>query len=118
MRYLREVQADDVSEFEVGQEVNVDMFEVGEKVDVIGTTKGRGFAGSMKRWGFAGGPRTHGQSDRARAPGKGSWVQRPSNRYARDSLPGRSIRVFCHGMKKHSCAGGQSLPILDDEKLA
>jgi large subunit ribosomal protein L3 len=68
-RYLREVSADDTSEFEVGQTLAVDIFEAGEKVDVIGTSKGRGFAGVMKRWNFKGGPRTHGQSDRMRAPG-------------------------------------------------
>jgi len=68
-RYLREVSADDTSEFEVGQTIAVDIFEAGEKVDVIGTSKGRGFAGVMKRWNFKGGPRTHGQSDRMRAPG-------------------------------------------------
>ena len=68
-RYLREVATDDTSEFEVGQSIGVDIFEAGEKVDVIGTSKGRGFAGVMKRWNFGGGPRTHGQSDRARAPG-------------------------------------------------
>ena len=68
-RYLREVKADDVSEFEIGQVLGVDIFEEGEILDVIGRSKGRGFAGSMKRHGFHGGPRTHGQSDRARAPG-------------------------------------------------
>ena len=68
-RYLREVRADDVAEFQVGQTIGVDIFEPGEKLDLIGKSKGRGFAGGMKRHGFAGGPRTHGQSDRARAPG-------------------------------------------------
>ena len=68
-RHLREVTADDVSEFEVGQTIGVDIFEPGERIDVIGRSKGRGFAGVMKRHGFHGGPRTHGQSDRARAPG-------------------------------------------------
>ncbi|MDA0262779.1 MAG: 50S ribosomal protein L3 [Chloroflexi bacterium] len=68
-RFLREVTADDPTEFQVGQSVGVDIFAAGEKVDVIGTSKGRGFAGVMKRWGFGGGPRTHGQSDRSRAPG-------------------------------------------------
>ena len=68
-RYLREVATDDTNEFEVGQTIGVDIFEAGEKVDVIGTSKGRGFAGVMKRWNFGGGPRTHGQSDRMRAPG-------------------------------------------------
>ena len=68
-RYLREVATNDTSEFAVGQTIGVDIFEAGEKVDIIGTSKGRGFAGVMKRWNFGGGPRTHGQSDRARAPG-------------------------------------------------
>ena len=68
-RYLREVATNDISEFAVGQTIGVDIFETGEKVDIIGTSKGRGFAGVMKRWNFGGGPRTHGQSDRARAPG-------------------------------------------------
>ena len=68
-RYLREVKADDPAEFSVGQTVSLDIFTEGEKVDVIGRSKGRGFAGTMKRHGFGGGPRTHGQSDRARAPG-------------------------------------------------
>ena len=68
-RYLREVQADDVSEFHVGQTLSVDIFEPGELLDVTARSKGRGFAGVMKRHGFKGGPRTHGQSDRARAPG-------------------------------------------------
>ena len=68
-RYLREVKADDPAEYSVGQMVAVDIFTEGEKVDIIGRSKGRGFAGTMKRHGFGGGPRTHGQSDRARAPG-------------------------------------------------
>ncbi len=68
-RYVREVKADDPSDFTVGQTIGVDIFAEGEKVDVIGRSKGRGFAGTMKRHGFGGGPRTHGQSDRARAPG-------------------------------------------------
>ena len=68
-RFLREVAADNTSEFEVGQTISVDIFQAGEKVDIIGRSKGRGFAGVMKRWGFKGGPKTHGQSDRARAPG-------------------------------------------------
>ncbi len=68
-RRLQEVQTDDVSGYEVGQLISVDIFEAGEIVDVSGRSKGRGFAGTMKRHGFGGGPRTHGQSDRQRAPG-------------------------------------------------
>ena len=53
----------------VGQEIKVDVFSPGDQVKISGISKGKGFAGVMKRWGFAGGPATHGQSDRARAPG-------------------------------------------------
>jgi large subunit ribosomal protein L3 len=68
-RTLREVDVDDASQYEVGQVVKADSFAEGDLVDVIGTSKGRGFQGGVKRHGFRGGPRTHGQSDRLRAPG-------------------------------------------------
>jgi large subunit ribosomal protein L3 len=68
-RALREVRAEGVDEYEPGQVLKCDVFEAGQKVDVTGTSKGRGFAGVVKRHGFAGGPKTHGQSDRHRAPG-------------------------------------------------
>lgn len=55
--------------FERGQTLTVDAFTPGEYVTVSGTSKGRGFAGGVKRWNFRGGPKTHGQSDRHRAPG-------------------------------------------------
>jgi len=69
MRYLREVRLKEDEPFEVGQKILVDIFSEGERVDVVGTSKGKGFAGTMKRHHFRGGPATHGQSDRARAPG-------------------------------------------------
>jgi large subunit ribosomal protein L3 len=68
-RWLREVRADDVEGYEPGQVLKCDEFEAGERVDITGTSKGRGFAGVVKRHGFRGGPKTHGQSDRHRAPG-------------------------------------------------
>ncbi|HET7035554.1 MAG TPA: 50S ribosomal protein L3 [Thermomicrobiaceae bacterium] len=68
-RYLREFHATDIDEYSVGQVLDCTTFEVGEQVDVSGTSKGKGFQGVMKRHGFHGGPKTHGQSDRARAPG-------------------------------------------------
>jgi large subunit ribosomal protein L3 len=68
-RTLREVKAENVSTFEIGQVLKADVFEAGEVVDVTGTSKGRGFQGGVKRHGFSGGPATHGQSDRLRAPG-------------------------------------------------
>jgi len=66
---LREVKADNVGDFNVGDVIKADAFSVGELVDVTGTSKGRGFQGTVKRHHFRGGPKTHGQSDRLRAPG-------------------------------------------------
>jgi large subunit ribosomal protein L3 len=69
LRYLREFKADSLDGIEVGQRIGVELFQPGDKVDVTGISKGRGFAGGVKRHGFHGGPKTHGQSDRHRAPG-------------------------------------------------
>ena len=66
---LREVKLIGEDRVTVGQTVDASLFSVGERVDIIGTSKGKGFAGVMKRHGFHGGQRTHGQSDRERAPG-------------------------------------------------
>jgi large subunit ribosomal protein L3 len=68
-RYLREVRVADPNEYEIGQKLGADVFEEGDIVHVVGKSKGRGFAGGVKRHHFAGGPKTHGQSDRHRAPG-------------------------------------------------
>ncbi|MCX6834593.1 MAG: 50S ribosomal protein L3 [candidate division Zixibacteria bacterium] len=66
--YLRELHYDE-AELAVGAELKVNVFREGERVDVIGVSRGLGFAGSMKRHNFGGGEKTHGQSDRWRAPG-------------------------------------------------
>jgi large subunit ribosomal protein L3 len=69
VRHLREFKVDDINEVSVGQRVGVDLFQPGDFVDVTAVSKGRGFAGVVRRHGFSGGPKTHGQSDRHRAPG-------------------------------------------------
>jgi large subunit ribosomal protein L3 len=68
-RYLREFRVDEVKDYQVGQKVNVDIFKAGDLVNIVGVSKGKGFAGGVKRHHFKGGPKTHGQSDRHRAPG-------------------------------------------------
>jgi len=68
-RHLREFRVSDIEAIEVGQKVDVSLFKPGELVGVTGVSKGKGFAGVVKRYHFAGGPKTHGQSDRHRAPG-------------------------------------------------
>ena len=67
--FLREVAWDGAEDIKPGAVLKADMFAQEKRVDVIGTTKGRGFQGVVKRHGFKGGPKTHGQSDRTRAPG-------------------------------------------------
>jgi large subunit ribosomal protein L3 len=69
LRHLREWRVSDTSEYALGQRLDVSMFNAGERVTLVGTSKGKGFQGVVKRHGFAGGPKTHGQSDRWRAPG-------------------------------------------------
>ena len=68
-RYLREIRLADDETVEAGQIFDVSLFKTGDRVDVTGVSKGKGFAGVVKRHHFAGGPKTHGQSDRHRHPG-------------------------------------------------
>jgi large subunit ribosomal protein L3 len=68
-KYLREFRVSDSEAIEVGETVDVSLFKTGDLVDITGVSKGKGFAGVVKRHHFAGGPKTHGQSDRHRAPG-------------------------------------------------
>ena len=68
-RFLAEIRTADAANYEVGQELGVEVFEVGAKVDVVGTSKGKGFAGHMKRHGFHGVGASHGQHRNHRKPG-------------------------------------------------
>ena len=68
-KHLREFRVADIEAIEAGQKVDVSLFKAGDMVDVTGVSRGKGFAGVVKRHHFAGGPKTHGQSDRHRAPG-------------------------------------------------
>jgi len=69
LRHLREFRVEDASSWKRGDELKVEQFKVGEKVDVIGTSKGRGFQGVVKRHHFHGHPSTHGHKDQERMPG-------------------------------------------------
>jgi large subunit ribosomal protein L3 len=89
LRHLREIRVGDVSQYEEGQKIRVSIFEVGERVDVTGISKGKGFAGVVKRHGFGGGPKTHGQSDRQRAPGSIGAGTTPGRVYKGIRMAGR-----------------------------
>jgi len=68
-KYVKEFKFKDIDQYEVGSEIKVDLFKEGEKVNITGFSKGRGFAGSIKRHNFSGGPKTHGQKDYYRSTG-------------------------------------------------
>jgi len=88
LRYLREFREKTPSVAE-GDKVTVgEVFSLGEFVDVIGTSKGKGFAGAVKRYHFRGGPKTHGQSDRQRAPGSRGSGTTPGRVYKGARGPG------------------------------
>ena len=85
-RYLRELRLDNAAEFKVGQEIHCDIFAEGDLVDVTATSKGRGFAGGVKRWGFSRGRMTHG-SKFHRAPGSLA-ARGPAHVFKNRKMPG------------------------------
>ena len=88
-RVLREFRADEGAEVSVGDELTVANVELGQRVDVVSVSKGKGFAGVVKRHGFRGGKRTHGQSDRERAPGSVGAGTSPSRVFKGTRMAGR-----------------------------
>ena len=87
LRYLKEFRTNE--EIKEGQMLTVEVFTEGERVDVVGKSKGRGFAGVVRRYGFSGGPKTHGQSDRLRAPGSIGAGSTPGRVFKGKRMPGR-----------------------------
>ncbi len=87
-KHLREIHVESAEEFELGQELRADIFAIGEEVDVTGRSKGRGFAGVVKRWGFSGGKDTHGCRSH-RVPGSIGSSSDPSRVWKGKKLPGR-----------------------------
>ena len=88
-RVLREFRTDGPSDHSVGDELTVANVDLGSRVDVVSTSKGKGFAGVVKRHGFRGGKRTHGQSDRERAPGSIGAGTSPSRVFKGTRMAGR-----------------------------
>jgi len=86
-RILKEFRLDDVQSFEIGQKLTLDLFSIGEKVTITGRSKGRGFAGVVKRWGFRGGRSSHGSMFH-RGPGSIGSSADPSRVFKGKKLPG------------------------------
>jgi len=100
LRHLREFRVKQ-PELKEGDQVTVEGFAIGDRVDVIGTSKGKGFAGAMKRHGFGGGPITHGQSDRQRSVGSIGATTTPGRVFKGKKMPGRmgNARVTSQNLK-------------------
>jgi len=88
LKHLSEFEVSDIDSIEVGQKVDVSIFNAGDLVDVTGISKGKGFAGVVKRYHFSGGPKTHGQSDRHRAPGSIGAGTTPGRVFKGLKMPG------------------------------
>ncbi len=101
LRHLREFRLRAEDDVEEGQRILADVFEVGDQVDVVGTSKGRGFTGVVKRYGFRGGPKTHGQSDRWRAPGSIGATTGQGRVWKGQRMPGRmgNARVTAQNLR-------------------
>jgi large subunit ribosomal protein L3 len=87
-RHLREIRVENVDDFDLGQEIKADIFNIGELVHVSGKSKGRGFSGVIKRWGFSGGKETHGCRSH-RIPGSIGMSATPGRVVKGKKLPGR-----------------------------
>ncbi|AXR73005.1 MULTISPECIES: 50S ribosomal protein L3 [Auritidibacter] len=88
-RHVVEIRTTDVAEYTLGQDVTVEQFEAGQKVDVTANSKGKGFAGAMKRHGFAGVAASHGQHKNHRKPGSVGGASTPGRVFKGQRLPGR-----------------------------
>lgn len=99
LRHLRELRTDDVDQYKVGQVLDVSRFQPGDLVDVTGISKGKGFAGGVKRYHHRGGPKTRGASDRVRAPGASGST----------TTPGRVVK----GLHRAGHMGHQRVTVLN-----
>jgi large subunit ribosomal protein L3 len=119
LRYLREFRVDEPDGVETGQQITVDVFERGDRVDVVGTSKGKGFAGTIKRHGFRRQPKTHGQSDRERAPGSIGATSTPgrvlkgtrmAGRMGGNRVTSQNLEVVVVDTERHLLAVKGSVP--------
>lgn len=111
LRFLREFRDKDLDVSEGAKLTVGEVFSVGEMVDVVGVSKGKGFQGAVKRYHFAGGPKTHGQSDRNRAPGSRSSGTTPGRVYLGSRGPGHmgSDQVTVQNLKVVLVDGDRNL---------
>lgn len=113
-RYFAEVRTDDASEYTLGQEVSAEAFEAGQRVDVTGTSKGKGTAGVMKRHGFHGLSATHGTQRKHRSPGSIGGCATPGRVFKGVRMAGRAgnERVTVQGLTVHAVDAEKGLLLI------
>ncbi|HEY9375952.1 MAG TPA: 50S ribosomal protein L3 [Jiangellaceae bacterium] len=113
-RHTVELRTADASEYTLGQELTVELFEPGQIVDVVGTSKGKGFAGVVKRHGFAGLRASHGVQRKHRSPGSIGGCATPGRVFRGQRMPGRmgGVRVTAQNVSVHSVDADQGLLLL------
>jgi large subunit ribosomal protein L3 len=113
-RYLVELRTEDAADYTLGQEVTAEVFEAGQRVDVTGTTKGKGFAGVMKRHGFAGVSSSHGAHRNHRKPGSIGACATPGRVFKGLRMAGRmgSNRQTTLGLTVHSVDAEKGLVLV------
>ena len=113
-RFLAEIRTNDADSYSVGQELGVEVFEVGALLDVVGTSKGKGFAGHMKRHGFAGVGASHGQHRNHRKAGSVGATSTPGRVFKGTRMAGRmgSDRVTTLNLKLHAVDAEKGLLLI------
>lgn len=111
-RYLREFRVEEGADYRTGQEVRADIFSVGELVDVSGISRGKGFAGTVRRWGFGRGPMSHGSKYHRRVGSLGP--REPARVFKGRKLPGRlgGRRVTVQALKVVQVDAGRNLLVV------
>ncbi len=113
-RFVTEVRTADAAEYSLGQELTVEIFEAGSTVDVVGTSKGKGFAGAMKRHNFAGVSSSHGAHRNHRKPGSVGASATPGRVFKGKKLPGRmgGARVTVQNLVVHAVDAERGLLLI------
>lgn len=113
-RHVVELRTADADTYTLGQELSVEIFEAGQKVDVVGTSKGKGFAGVMKRHGFKGAPASHGAHKNHRKPGSIGGASTPGRVFKGVRMAGRmgAERVTTMNLTVHGVDAAKSLLLI------
>ena len=113
-RHVVELRTADADSYTLGQELSVEIFEAGQKVDVVGTSKGKGFAGVMKRHGFHGAPASHGAHKNHRKPGSIGGASTPGRVFKGVRMAGRmgAERVTTMNLTVHGVDAEKSLLLI------